>query len=83
MLGQNDAALDKLRRNFDQGLRENWWYTILREPAFEPLRSDPRFKALVSDAQAHAAAQRELLEQMRERGEVPRRVASVGSAPIC
>ncbi len=83
VLGQNDAALDTLRRNFDQGLRRNWWYRILREPAFERLRSDPRFKALVSDAQAHAAAQRALLEQMRERGEVPRRVASAGSAPIC
>ena len=83
VLGQKDAALQTLRRNFDQGVRQHWWYRLVREPAFEPLRSDPRFKALVVEAQAHAAAQRALLEQMRERGEVPRRMESAASATLC
>ena len=81
--GENDAALEQLRKDLDQGWRRHWWYRLGREPAFEPLRSDARFKKLVTEARAHAAAQRALLEQMRERGEVPRRAASVESTPVC
>jgi TolB-like protein/DNA-binding winged helix-turn-helix (wHTH) protein/Tfp pilus assembly protein PilF len=80
ILGQHDAALDRLAQVFDQG-GIRWWYTFEREPAFESMRSNPRFQALAAKAQARAAAQRKLLDQMRERGEVPRRAASANPTP--
>ena len=76
LLGQHAEALEQLQREFERGWRKRWWYVFDREPAFEPLRSDPRFQALAARARAHARAQRRLLEQMRERSEVPRRVLS-------
>jgi TolB-like protein/DNA-binding winged helix-turn-helix (wHTH) protein/Tfp pilus assembly protein PilF len=80
ILGQHDAAIDRLEQIFEQdGIR--WWYTFERERAFESLHSNPRFQALAAKARAHAAAQRKLLEQMRERGEVPRRAASANPTP--
>jgi hypothetical protein len=50
-----------------------------REPAFEQLRSDLRFRALAARAHAHSVAQRQLLEKMRERGEAPMRTSSASS----
>jgi serine/threonine-protein kinase len=76
LLGQHTEALEQLEQEFERGWRRRWWYVFDREPAFEPLRNDPRFQALAARARAHAGAQRRLLEQMRERGEVPRRVPS-------
>jgi tetratricopeptide (TPR) repeat protein len=82
LLGQHQAALDALERLGVQRLK-GWWYAVNREPAFNLLRSDPRFQAFASKARAHAAEQRTLLEQMRERGEAPRRAVNTGmkSAP--
>jgi hypothetical protein len=80
ILGQHDAALDRLAQVFDQG-GIRWWYTFEREPAFESMRSNPRFQALAAKARARAAGQRKLLDQMRERGEVPRRAASANPTP--
>ena len=80
ILGQHEAALDRLEQGFDQdGIR--WWYTFEREPAFEALRGIPRFQALAAKARARAAAQRRVLDKMRERGEVPRRAASASPTP--
>jgi hypothetical protein len=80
ILDQHDAALDRLEQIFEQdGLR--WWYTLERERAFNSLRSNPRFQALAAKARARAAAQRKLLDQMRERGEVPRRAANANPMP--
>jgi hypothetical protein len=76
LLGQHAEALERLEQEFERGWRKRWWYVFDREPAFEPLRSDPRFQALAARARAHARTQRRLLEQMRERSEVPRRVPS-------
>ena len=73
VLGEHDAALEVLEQGLSTGRRDGWWYTFGREPAFESLRSEPRFQALADKAQAHAAAELKLLEQMRARGEVPTR----------
>ncbi|MGH8284239.1 MAG: tetratricopeptide repeat protein, partial [Steroidobacteraceae bacterium] len=84
VLGEKDAAIEKLEQNFDRGLRRNWWYALEREPAFEAFRSDPRFRDLSRRAREHAAAQRRLLEQMRARGEVPVRApGTTGKPPLC
>ncbi len=72
LLGQREAAIDRLEQNYERGLKR-WWYVFDREPAFESLRSDPRFQALAARARAHAVAQRRLLDEMRARGQVPRR----------
>lgn len=81
MLGQHEAAVDRLEQGFEQGYMKRWWYTFERERAFDSLRNNPRFRALAAKVREHAIAQRKLLEQMRERGEVPRRAASANPTP--
>jgi tetratricopeptide (TPR) repeat protein len=80
VLGQPEAAIELMEQSFARGYRKRWWYVFDREPAFEPLRSDPRFQALAARAQAHSVAQRQLLEEMRERGEAPMRRGSASSS---
>jgi TolB-like protein/DNA-binding winged helix-turn-helix (wHTH) protein/Tfp pilus assembly protein PilF len=78
--GQHDAALDSLEQILEQdGIR--WWYTLERERAFDLLHTHPRFQALAAKARGRAAAQRNLLDQMRERGEVPRRAVNANPTP--
>jgi hypothetical protein len=81
LLGLNDKALSLLEEAYDRGYRKMWWYAFNRDPAFEPLRSDPRLQALAAKAEAHAAAERESLRQMRERGEVPTRAVKESASP--
>jgi TolB-like protein/DNA-binding winged helix-turn-helix (wHTH) protein/Tfp pilus assembly protein PilF len=82
VLGEHDAAMERLERAFARGAIVHWWYMLDREPAFEPLRDHPRFEALAARVRAHASAQRRLLEDMRERSEVPRRTRHpAGIAP--
>jgi hypothetical protein len=38
---------------------------------WNPIRGDPRFQALMSRQRAHIDQQRMLLEDMRNRGEIP------------
>ena len=73
--GHRDAAVAELAEAFRSGVRNEWWYTIERDPVWNSLRSDARFQAVAAEARAHAAAQRALLEEMRRRGEVPYRPA--------
>jgi hypothetical protein len=51
------------------------WWIHLRHPAFDPLRGQPRFQALVARVESHLGTQREKLAQMRRRGLVPDRTA--------
>ena len=73
LLDRREAALDLLEDAFARGYRKRWWYAFERNPAFEPLHSDARFQSLTARARAHAAAEREKLERLRERGDVPYR----------
>jgi hypothetical protein len=71
--GHHDAAVAELSEAFRSGERTDWWYTIGRDPVWDPMRSDPRFQAIAAEARTHAAAQRALLEELRRKGEVPYR----------
>ena len=73
LLGQHDAAVELLQDSFARGFRKRWWYALERDPALQPLRRDPRFLALAAQARAHATAERQRLERLRERGDVPAR----------
>jgi TolB-like protein/DNA-binding winged helix-turn-helix (wHTH) protein/Tfp pilus assembly protein PilF len=71
--GNRDAAVVELAEALRSGERTDWWYTIERDPLWDSMRSDRRFQAIATEARAHAAAQRALLEEMRSKGEVPYR----------
>ncbi|HSN72055.1 MAG TPA: tetratricopeptide repeat protein, partial [Steroidobacteraceae bacterium] len=81
-LGDGDAAIAALQRSFASGAHNNWWHRLEYEPAFDELRQDPRFEAMLSEERNRADAQRDLLEGMRRRGEVPRRGERVTAADI-
>jgi hypothetical protein len=56
---------------------------VVREPAFDALRDDPRFRALTDKKRAHVNAQRKILEQMRRDGTVPLRMMPASTARPC
>lgn len=45
-LGERDAAMERLERAFEE--RDDWVVYLGVEPAFDPLRSDPRFVELIA-----------------------------------
>jgi TolB-like protein/DNA-binding winged helix-turn-helix (wHTH) protein len=71
--GKQDAALAELADSFKTGDYETWWYTLYRDPLWVPLHEDPRFRAIAAEVTRYVAAQREQLDTLRQRGEVPRR----------
>jgi hypothetical protein len=73
MLGDNDGALAELAASQKTGRFAGWWYTAELDPIYSNVRRDPRFQALVAQARAHSQEQRALLEEMRRKGEVPKR----------
>jgi transcriptional activator of cad operon len=52
------------------------WWMLERDPQWADLRNDARFRDIVGFAREQAAQQREILERMRQQGEVPRRTAN-------
>jgi TolB-like protein/DNA-binding winged helix-turn-helix (wHTH) protein len=74
LLGRNDAAIAVLSNPAFAGhASEDFWYRFELEPAFAPLRNDPRFVALHAQLRAHAQAERAALQRLRAQGLVPNR----------
>jgi TolB-like protein/DNA-binding winged helix-turn-helix (wHTH) protein/Tfp pilus assembly protein PilF len=74
LLDDKDAAIRALERNVERGYLKRWWYTFERDLSLRAaLGSDPRFQSLAARVRRHVDSQHVLLQQMRERGEVPTR----------
>ena len=72
--GKRDAALSELAESFRSGYYVQWWYALERDPLWQPLQGDPRFKAIVAQVHRYIDGQRHDLAILRERGLVPRRL---------
>ena len=73
ILGDDERALAELA--IAQKMRKyyRWWYLAELDPLYARFRSEPRFRALTDQARQYRVEQRALLEQMRSKGEVPKR----------
>jgi TolB-like protein/DNA-binding winged helix-turn-helix (wHTH) protein/lipoprotein NlpI len=79
VLGRNDDALAALERLERSGNPMRWWVTIDRDPNFVALRATPRFQSMVAARRAWLIDQQQLVQQMRQRGEIP--VRAVKATP--
>lgn len=76
LLGDTDRALADLAASFDEDRDYTQaWYALERDPTWEPVRGDPRFRALAARVRDYLAAERAAVEGQRARGEIPGRAA--------
>jgi DNA-binding winged helix-turn-helix (wHTH) protein/TolB-like protein/Tfp pilus assembly protein PilF len=73
VLGDKERTLDELENSLKVGHYSYWWYYAENDPLFENLHTEPRFQAVVAQVTTHRAQQRELLDEMRREGRVPKR----------
>jgi hypothetical protein len=72
--GDRDGAIAMLQRSVATRYAfSEHWYFLQVEPAYDGLRPDPRFQAILRDARANAAEQRRELDRRRAAGRVPDR----------
>jgi TolB-like protein/Tfp pilus assembly protein PilF len=70
LLGQEQAALEELRRIIDNGWRFAWrWETDLN-PNFNGLRESDEFRGMISELEADMAQQRSQIQAMTDNGEI-------------
>jgi TolB-like protein/DNA-binding winged helix-turn-helix (wHTH) protein len=72
LLGDNEAAIKALQASFAP-TSINWWYSLQLDGAYDGIRNDARFAALLAQASEHAAGERSKLQQLRAQELVPRR----------
>jgi tetratricopeptide (TPR) repeat protein len=77
LLGRPEDAMLALQRQAKSGsILHEWRFMLVDEPVFDALRQRADFRALLADARANAAREREQLERMRADGLVPKRGAA-------
>jgi hypothetical protein len=77
--GEHGAAVAMIERSVASGIGlGDWWYYLQLEPAYAPLRQDPRFQETLRKVRARIEAERRELDRLRAEGLVPDR--SGGSA---
>lgn len=72
LLGRTEQALTVLPQIAECGEAARW-PELRVDPAFDSLRSQPRFNEFIAEQERFMARQRKLLEEMRSRQLVPRR----------
>jgi TolB-like protein/DNA-binding winged helix-turn-helix (wHTH) protein len=81
LLGETERALADLAASFrDDRDYTQWWYTLERDPIWNDVRRDERFRALAAEVHVHAARERQAVEELRRRGEIPVRTGVVTGA---
>jgi hypothetical protein len=73
ILGDDERALAELAIAQQMRKYYRWWYLAELDPLYARFRSEPRFRALTDQARKYRIEQRALAEQMRSKGEVPKR----------
>jgi hypothetical protein len=72
--GDREAAIAMLQRSAaSKHAYSGAWYFLEMEPAYDGLRQDPRFQAIVREARAHRVEQRQELDRRRAAGRLPDR----------
>jgi len=74
MLGRDEESLAALEHVSDSA-EAGCWTEVDLDPAFDRLRLEPRFQGFLSERTRHTAEQLVLLQQMRDRGEIPSRAS--------
>lgn len=62
--GESQKAISALREAIDSGWRSQWWY--FRMPAYESIRAEPEWNALISEIEADIASQRAWFEEHKD-----------------
>ena len=75
ILGEDERALKELAASVKTMKFYRWWYLAELDPLYEHLRGDPRFQALAEQAKEYRRSQRALLDELRRKGEVPKRAS--------
>jgi hypothetical protein len=73
LLGEKDRALELLGESFAAQDYLQWWYTLQRDPLWDSLRDDPRFRTIDGAVRQHVSQQAAILEELRRQGVIPRR----------
>lgn len=84
-LGRNDAAIDELRAAQLQGNRLLWDFDFVqrldRVPAFETIRDDPRFRAVIADMETDNRIMRDRVLKQASAPETPAPTKPVTANP--
>jgi hypothetical protein len=69
LTGDQQGALELLAQSFRAEDLLQWWYTIERDPLWEPLRHTAQFQAIERDVRARVAQEQTILAQWRQTGQ--------------
>jgi tetratricopeptide (TPR) repeat protein len=81
LAGDQDAALGTLAESFAAEDLMQWWYTLERDPLWQPLRDDPVFKAVAAQVRAQVTREQAALAELRRTGRIVMRGSATANPP--